>query len=64
MSTLCLFFYNSEYIMSFREGLGTNNVFMFIILFVGINGVVEAAVNFIVGAAVTKTLFTIFKKYN
>ncbi len=64
MSTLCLFFYNTEYIMSFREGLGANNVFMFIILFVGINGVVEAAVNFIVGAAVTKTLFTIFKKYN
>ena len=50
--------------MSFRETLGANNVFMFIILFVGINGVVEAVVNFIVGAAVTKTLFTIFKKYN
>ena len=64
MSTLCLFFYNTEYIMSFREYLGSNNVFTFIILFVGINGLVEAAVNFIVGAAVTKTLFTIFKKYN
>lgn len=64
MSTLCIFFYNSEYIMSIRAGLGSTNVFMFVILFVGINGVVEAAVNFIVGAAVTKTLFTIFKKYN
>ena len=64
MTTLCIFFYNTEYIMSFREYLGSNNVFMFIILFVGINGVIEAAVNFIVGAAVTKTLFTIFKKYN
>ncbi|MBR6516528.1 MAG: ECF transporter S component [Bacilli bacterium] len=64
MSTLCLFFYNTEYIMSFRDGLGSSNVISFIILFVGINGVVEAAVNFIIGAAVTKTLFTIFKKYN
>lgn len=64
MSTLCIFFYNTEYIISFREYLGSNNVFMFVILFVGINGVIEAAVNFIIGAAVTKTLFTIFKKYN
>lgn len=64
MTTLCLFFYNTEYITSFKDALGAANVFSFIILFVGINGIVEAVVNFIVGAAVTKTLFTIFKKYN
>ena len=62
MSTLCIFFYNSEYIMGFRELLGSNNVISFIILFVGINGVVEAAVNFLMGAIVTKTLFSIYKK--
>ncbi len=62
MSALCIFFYNSEYIMGFRELLGSNNVISFVILFVGINGVVEAAVNFLIGAIVTKTLFTINKK--
>lgn len=62
MSTLCLFFYNSDYILSLREILGSNNVISFVILFVGINGIVEVAVNFLIGAIVTKTLFTIYKK--
>lgn len=56
MSALVLFFYNTEYIQGFASMLGTNNVFAFIIAFVGINGLVEAIACFVVGSAVSKAL--------
>ncbi len=48
MGTLVLCFYNSEYIQSFVTYLGAVNPFMFIILFVGINGLVELACGVII----------------
>ena len=61
MTAFCLFFYNTELVMGFRDSLGATNVLMFVILFVGINGLVEAIVNFVIGACVSKSLYIIFK---
>lgn len=63
MLFLCLFFYNTEEITSIADTLGANNVIMFVILFVGINGLVEAIVNFIVGTGISKTIYQLTKKY-
>lgn len=59
MTAFCLFFYNTEFVMGFRETLGSTNAIMFVILFVGINGLVEAIVNFVIGAIVSKTIYYI-----
>ena len=56
MSTLVLFFYNTDYIQSLVEATGASNALMFVVAFVGINGVVEAALCFVVGSAITKAL--------
>jgi uncharacterized membrane protein len=56
MTTLVLFFYNTEYIQGFATALNTKNVFTFIILFVGVNGLVEAGICFILGTAISKAL--------
>lgn len=66
MTCFCLFFYNTEFVQGFRDALGASNAFMFVILFVGINGLVEAIVNFIIGAVVSKSLYYVFSanRYN
>jgi uncharacterized membrane protein len=56
MSTLVLCFYHTEYIQSFVTQLGAQNAFLFVLAFVGVNGVVEAAVCFIVGTAISAAL--------
>jgi len=61
MTALCLFFYNEPEIQTIANDLGTNNVLMFVIMFVGINGLVEAVVNLIIGACVSKTLYIVSK---
>lgn len=48
MSALVLFFYKSETVQYFVELLGAANPFSFIILFVGINGLVEIIAGFVV----------------
>lgn len=54
MTTLCLCFYHTEYIQGFASALGAGNVLLFIVLFVGIQGLVEAALCTVVGAGVGK----------
>jgi uncharacterized membrane protein len=56
MSVLVLFFYNTDYIQSIAKTLGTDNVFTFVLAFVGVNGLIEAAVCFVLGTAISKTL--------
>lgn len=56
MGTLAGCFYHTEYIQSIATSLGTGNVFLFILAFVGVNGIVEAAVCFVVGAAISIAL--------
>ena len=53
MSTLCICFYNTDYIQGFVSDLGATNVLLFVVLFVGINGLVEAIASFVVGTAVS-----------
>lgn len=56
MSMLVFGFYQTEYIQSFVQKFGVSNPFLFVIAFVGINGLVEAAVCFIVGTAISAAL--------
>ena len=48
MSALCLLFYKTDYIQGFVSTLGAANPFMFVVMFVGINGLIEA----VAGAAI------------
>ena len=52
MGTLTLFFYRTEYIQGIAQSMGAGNPFIFVILFVGVNGVVEAVACFVAGRAV------------
>ena len=56
MTTLVIFFYNTDYIQSFVEEFGTNGVIAFVLAFVGINAIVEVIVSLLLGSAITKTL--------
>lgn len=54
MSALCLCFYQTDYIQGFVAQLGAGNVLVFVVMFVGIQGLVEAALCATVGATVGK----------
>lgn len=56
MSSMVLFFYQTDYIQGLVASMGASNPLMFVILFVGLNGLVEALVCFIIGSAVSKAL--------
>lgn len=56
MTALVLCFYNTELIKGFAEQLGATNPFNFVILFVGINGLVEIICGFIVAFPCAKAL--------
>lgn len=62
MGTLVLFFFKGETLQGFASGLGTFNPFLFIILFVGINGLVEIIAGFVVAYPVSRTLAKYIKK--
>ncbi len=59
MATLMLLFGNSEYIQGLRGGV---SVLKFFVLFVGLNGLIEAIVATVVGTAVSKALLNTMKK--
>lgn len=56
MTTLCLFFYRTDFIQGFVASFGSANPFLFVLAFVGINGLVEAIVCFFTGAAIAKAV--------
>ncbi len=56
MSTLVLFFYKTDYLQGFVSILGATNPVVFILLFVGINGLVELAAGFVIALPVTLAL--------
>ncbi len=62
MSLLLLFFYRTDFIQGIAENLGTANIFTFVIAFIGINGLVEAIVCFVLGTAISKALELFGKK--
>ena len=62
MLALVLFFYNTDYIQGFVEVLNAKNAFFFVVAFVGINGLIEAGINFVIGSAVAKTLAVVVER--
>ena len=48
--------FRSDYIQSFVTALGVSNPFMFVLAFVGIQGVIEAGVCFVIASAVSRAL--------
>jgi uncharacterized membrane protein len=62
MSSLIVFFYNTEYIQNIAYGLGTTTPLTFVIIAVGINGLVEAAATFVVGGAISQGLNRALKR--
>jgi len=56
MTTFVLIFYNTEYIQGIVTALGATNPIHFIILFVTVNGLIEALICFVVGTAVSKAI--------
>lgn len=61
MSSLVLFFYNTDYIQGFAETLGVTNPLTFVVAFVGLQGVIEAVVCTIVAAAIARALAAAMK---
>ena len=62
MSTLLIFFYNTDYIQGIAQTLNTTNVFTFVLAFVGINGLIEAGICFVLGTAISRTLMIFIRK--
>ncbi len=56
MTTLCLCFYHTEFIQNIVQALGSANPFLFVIAFVGVNGLIEAIVCFFTGAVIAKAV--------
>lgn len=63
MSTLILLFWNTEYIQGFNQAFGNVNPFLFVVLFVGVNGALEMPASCIAGGIVSKAVSrTLYKK--
>lgn len=61
MGSLVIFFYNTEYIQGIASSLGASNPLVFVVLFVGLQGLIEAVVCTLIGGAVTRTLAVALK---
>lgn len=64
MTTLMVLFGKSDFILGLIEEIGNNNIFLFLIAFVGINGLIEAGVCAFAGVAISKVLSVIINKRN
>lgn len=62
MGSLVLFFYNTDYIQGIASGLGAANPLLFVVLFVGLQGAIEAAACTILGSAVSRALGAAFRQ--
>lgn len=54
MGTLCLCFYRTDYIQGIAAQLGADNLFLFVVLFVGVQGLAEAGMCTVVGTLVSR----------
>ncbi|MCM1544066.1 MAG: ECF transporter S component [Ruminococcus sp.] len=62
MGALVLLFGRTEFIQNLMTQLGATNVFSFVALFVGVQGLIEAGVCFVVGGAVSSALLKAISK--
>ncbi len=56
MSAVVLIFYHTEYIQGLVQTLGVTNPLMFVVAFVGVQGMIEAVVCFLIASAVSRAL--------
>lgn len=56
MSALVLFFYQTDFIQGMAQALGAANPLIFVVMFVGFQGVLEAVVGFLVVGVLSKAL--------
>ncbi len=61
MGAVVLIFYHTEYIQGFVQTLGVTNPLMFVVAFVGLQGLIEAGVCFLIASAVSRTLAVALK---
>lgn len=61
MGLLIAFFFRTEFLQGIASALGAASPIPFIAAFVGVNGVIEAAVCCVVGAAISRTLHLLSK---
>ena len=61
MGFIILFFYRTDYIQEKVVALGATNPFSFVVLMVGVQGLIEAATGMIIGGGVAKALAHILK---
>lgn len=63
MSALILLFWNTEYIQGFNQVFGNVNPFVFVVMFVGVNGALEMPASCLAGGVVSKAVSrTLYKK--
>ena len=62
MGFLCIFFYNTEYIQGIASGLCVSNPILFVAAFVGVQGLIEAVICFIIGSIVSRALCAALKR--
>jgi uncharacterized membrane protein len=63
MGYIILFFYNMENVQALVESLGAANPLHFVILLVGVQGLIEAVVVAILGGILTKVLSKVVRNY-
>lgn len=56
MGAVVVIFYHTEYIQGFVSALGVSNPFTFVVAFVGVQGLIEAVVCFLIASAVSRAL--------
>lgn len=59
MTVLCLGFFQTDYIQGLANGV---NVFAFVVLFVGLNGLIEAAACFVLGSLISRVLVQVLRR--
>lgn len=62
MATLVLLFYQTDYLQGIAQSMGASNALMFAAAFVGVNGLIEAAVCFVAGSAISRALKAALKE--
>ncbi len=62
MSSLVVIFYHTEYIQGMLTKFVAANPFLFVVAFVGIQGVIEAGVCFVIASIISRVLYPIVKK--
>lgn len=63
MGFIVLFFYQTEFVQNLAANKGAVNPFMFVVLVVGIQGLIEWATGLLVGGAVAKGVAVALKRY-